>query len=80
MYQRKTTDEIVIQGNYGYGWDDLTTEVSMPEARKTLRVYQKNEQNAAHRIITRRVKNSTRFTRHTTTAFLALHGSNDSQR
>ena len=56
MYQRKTTDEIVIQGNYGYGWDDLTTEASMPEARKTLRVYQKNEQNAAHRIITRRVK------------------------
>lgn len=56
MYQRKTTDEIVIQGNYGYGWDDLTTEVSMPEARKTLRVYQKNEQNAAHSIITRRVK------------------------
>lgn len=41
MYQRKTTDEIVIQGNYGYGWDDLTTEASMPEARKTLRVYQK---------------------------------------
>ena len=56
MYQRKTTDEIVIQGNYGYGWDDLTTEASMSEARKTLRTYQENERNVAHRIITRRVK------------------------
>lgn len=56
MYQRKTTDEIVIQGNYGYGWDDLTTETTMTEARKTLRTYQENERNAAHRIITRRVK------------------------
>ncbi len=56
MYQRKTTDEIVIQGNYGYGWDDLTMEASMAEARKTLRVYQENERNATHRIITRRVK------------------------
>ncbi len=56
MYQRKTTDEIVIQGNYGYGWDDLTTEASMVEAKKTLRTYQENEHNAAHRIITRRVK------------------------
>lgn len=56
MYQRKTIDEIVIQGNYGYGWDDLTTEESMAEARKTLRTYQENERNAAHRIIRRRVK------------------------
>jgi len=35
--------EYEIQGNYGYGWDMLTTESSMKEARAQLVVYGNNE-------------------------------------
>lgn len=56
MYQRKTTDEYIVQGNYGYGWDDLTTEVSMKGAKAMRRTYDENEKSVAHRIIKRRVK------------------------
>lgn len=56
MYQRKTTDEYIVQGNYGYGWDDLTTEVSMKDAKATRRTYDDNEKGVAHRIIKRRVR------------------------
>jgi len=37
------TYEYEIQGNYGYGWDILTTESSMKEARAQLVTYEKNE-------------------------------------
>lgn len=56
MYQRKTIDEYIVQGNYGYGWDDLTTEASMKDAKATLHTYVENEKGAAHRIIKRRVR------------------------
>ena len=35
--------EYEIQGNYGYGWDMLTTEVTLPEARAQLATYRANE-------------------------------------
>jgi hypothetical protein len=55
----------VLQGNYGYGWDDLIEydvkdfngnilEMSK-EIRNDLRDYEENERNASHRVITRRV-------------------------
>lgn len=35
--------EYEIQGNYGYGWDLLTTEDTIQGARVQLRTYQANE-------------------------------------
>ena len=35
--------EYEIQGNYGYGWDLLTTEETMKEARAQLFTYRANE-------------------------------------
>jgi hypothetical protein len=56
-YKRKTTDEYVLQGDYGYGhgWEDLTTEDTRREIRERLREYRENEGDT-YRIITRRVK------------------------
>jgi hypothetical protein len=35
--------EYEIQGNYGYGWDLLTTEATLSEARAQLFTYRLNE-------------------------------------
>ncbi len=35
--------EYEIQGNYGYGWDVLTTEETITEARSQLAIYRANE-------------------------------------
>jgi hypothetical protein len=35
--------EYEIQGNYGYGWDLLTTEPDIKSAREQLKVYSANE-------------------------------------
>ena len=35
--------EYRLEGNYGYGWDLLTTESSYQEARAQLRTYAANE-------------------------------------
>lgn len=43
----------VIQGNYGYGWEDLTQSESYKEARANLKDYRNNEPTA-HRLIRRR--------------------------
>lgn len=56
MYQRKTTDEFTIQGNYGQGWEDVTAEDNRREARERLKEYRENEPQYPHRLITRRVK------------------------
>lgn len=55
MYKRKTKDVYIVQGNYGYGWDDLTFEDTYEEAKKQKKVYNENE-NYPHRIIVKRVK------------------------
>ncbi len=56
MRERKTEDEWIVQGNYGYGWEDLTAEASEREGRERLHEYQDNEKHAQHRLIKRRVK------------------------
>lgn len=55
-YQRTTTDEYTLQGNYGYGdgWEDLTSEDSRKEIRERLKEYRENE-GGNYRIIKRRV-------------------------
>lgn len=55
----KTKEVIVLQGNYGYGWDDLVTYESneYSEAKKDLKAYRENEKGASHRLINRRVPN-----------------------
>ncbi len=51
----KTKKVYVLQGNYGYGWDDLLEEDTYREAKAQAKVYRENERNASHRVITRRV-------------------------
>lgn len=54
MYKRKTRDIWEVQGNYGYGWDMVTTEESHKEAIAMLKCYQENERNYPHRIVKKR--------------------------
>jgi hypothetical protein len=52
--------EYMIQGNYGYGWDDLVSEDNMSDARTQLACYRENERSARHRVVTRRTLNPDR--------------------
>jgi len=56
MYIRKTADEYEIQGNYGQGWECVTTEETRQEAKSQLKCYNANEPQYAHRIVKKRVK------------------------
>lgn len=56
MYIRKTRDEYEIQGDYGHGYEMLTTEDTRQAAREQLLVYRDNEPNVPHRIVKKRVK------------------------
>ena len=47
---------IVIQGNYGQGWEDVTEEESYLEGQERLKEYNENEPQYPHRKIVRRVK------------------------
>ena len=42
----------VLQGNYGYGWDDLLEEETKAEAQEQKQTYDK-EEKYPHRIIKR---------------------------
>ena len=55
MYQRKTYDEYEIQGNYGYGWDLETTEMTMKDAKIQAKCYRENG-NYPIRIVKKRVR------------------------
>lgn len=57
-YIRKTKDEYVVVGNYGYGdgWEDLTSEDNRTDAKQRLKEYRENEPQYDHRLIKRRVK------------------------
>ena len=48
--------EWVLQGNYGYGWDDLVTYDSKEEAQEDYKTYREEEPEFAHRIRKRLVK------------------------
>ena len=56
-YVRITHDEYDVQGNYGYGWDTVTTEKSLTEAIQMLKCYRENEPKYQHRIRKHRVRN-----------------------
>lgn len=52
----------VLQGNYGYGWDDLCeydpkSEQQMKELKGDFKTYKKEEPTVCHRIIERRIPN-----------------------
>ena len=52
--------EIIIQGHYGYGWEDLAAWDARDEldARRELRLYNTEERDYAHRMIRRRSINT----------------------
>jgi hypothetical protein len=52
---RRTVQEFIVQGNYGYGWDDESTEDNEKEAKVRLKEYQLNG-SGSYRLIKRRVK------------------------
>jgi hypothetical protein len=52
----KQITEYVLQGNYGYGWDDLTYHDSYQSAKDDEKAYRENE-NIPLRIIERKVDN-----------------------
>jgi hypothetical protein len=53
-YVRKTRDEYELQGNYGHGWECLTTEDSYRAAKEQRKCYDENE-GGSYRIMPRRV-------------------------
>lgn len=55
-YTRKTRDEYEILGNYGYGWDVLTTEDNHKDAKNMLKCYNENEPMVPHMIKKRRIR------------------------
>jgi len=50
-YQRKTTDEYVLQINYGHGFEDVTCETTRKEIRERLKEYEENEPGYNRRIV-----------------------------
>jgi hypothetical protein len=56
MKEAKMQYEYELQGNYGYGWDVLTTEATRSEALDQLRTYAENEPMTRLRISRVRVK------------------------
>jgi hypothetical protein len=53
--QTKFVNVWIVQGNYGYGWDDLCAGDTWREVREDLRDYRNNEPYP-HRAIRRRIK------------------------
>ena len=43
--------EYEVQGNYGYGWDLLTTENTLKEAEEMKHCYDENEPSVLHRVV-----------------------------
>jgi len=50
MYIRKTIDTWEVQGDYGYGWECVTTEIKRREAVGRLKEYRVNEPFTPFRI------------------------------
>lgn len=47
----------VVQGYYGFGWEDVTASEHSREARANLREYRENCPEYPHRVIQRRERN-----------------------
>lgn len=56
MYIRKTYDVYEIQGYYYLGWECVTYEDSLKDAKTQLKTYRDNEVGTIFRIIKRRVR------------------------
>ena len=58
---QKFNYEYVIQGNYGFGWDDVgyyeKNAQGFKDAKSSLKTYRENEPQAQHRLISRRTLN-----------------------
>lgn len=54
QYQRTTTDEWHIEGNYGQGWECVNVETTRADGRRSLREYDQNEPYP-HRLVKRRI-------------------------
>ena len=54
--QNKYRYLVVLQGNYGYGWEDLTASEDYKEIKQDLKDYRENE-GGKYRIINRRELN-----------------------
>jgi hypothetical protein len=55
-YIRKTEDEFEIQGNYGLGFEYVTTEISFKDAKQQLKTYKESEPGIQFKIEKKRVK------------------------
>lgn len=55
-YIRKTTDEWNIYGNYGFGFEHVTCEVTRKEAITNLKAYRENEPGISFKVIKNRVR------------------------
>lgn len=55
-YIRKTEDEYEILGDYGQGWELVTTETNRKDARETVKTYRANEPGVPFKWKKRRVK------------------------
>jgi hypothetical protein len=53
-YQRKTADEFDVESNYGQGFEIVTCESTLKEARARRREYEANA-GGVYRIVKRRV-------------------------
>jgi hypothetical protein len=58
----KYTYEYILQGNHGYGWDDLTaapqTSAGLKAVREDRKSYRLNAPEYAYRIVKRRTLNA----------------------
>ena len=49
-YVRKTRDVYEIQGDYGCGWECVTTETTWTDAKQMVKCYRENERGIPFRI------------------------------
>lgn len=49
-YQRKTSDEFRILGDYGQGFEEVTAESTRAEARDRLKEYRDNEPGVSFKL------------------------------
>jgi hypothetical protein len=56
MYIRKTEDEFEILGNYGFGFEMVTTETTWRKAKEQIILYRQNEPGIAFKIVKKRVR------------------------
>ena len=56
-YVRKTHDEWWVQGDFGWGWEDVCHGEDYGDARRLLHEYRVNDRRVEYRLKKRRVRN-----------------------